>query len=437
MAGDRTPPADGALRWWILALLSAVMFGNYYVYDAIGPLADQLQTTLGYSDTQIGTLNAIYSLPNIVLVLIGGLLVDRFGAGRVILWTTALCLVGAVVTAATGHFAVMAAGRLLFGMGAETMLVAQTTAIALWFFRSRVALAMALNVSLGRAGSYAADVSPVWAGSFYDAGWQPPLYLAAGMAGLSLLAAIVYRRQERAHRVPGVAAGAMPAVVQERVEWRHVLRFDRSYWYILALCVLFYSVIFPFRSTFAIKYFQHAHALPLETAATLNSYVFLAAVFATPLFGWLTDRLGRRALLMVFGSLLLPVSFLVLLYTDLGLWVTTVLLGISFSLVPAVLWPSVAKLVRPERLGTAYGLMTMLQNIGLTTFNLAAGRLNDLASAGPGHPEGYTPMLVFFTVTSLAAFLFAVLLRHRETGPRSHGLERPDKGTPEPMAGVV
>ena len=91
-------------RWWILAFVSAVMFGNYYVYDAIGPVAEQLERELSFSDTQIGTLNAIYSLPNIFLVLIGGMIVDRFGAARVTLWTTAICLAGAVLTAARGDF---------------------------------------------------------------------------------------------------------------------------------------------------------------------------------------------------------------------------------------------------------------------------------------------------------------------------------------------
>ena len=64
-------------RWWILAFVSLLMFGNYYVYDAIGPLAEQLERLLGFSDTEIGALNAIYSLPNIFLVLIGGLIAER------------------------------------------------------------------------------------------------------------------------------------------------------------------------------------------------------------------------------------------------------------------------------------------------------------------------------------------------------------------------
>jgi MFS family permease len=125
---ELAPPA--AIRWGILISLSIAMFGNYYLYDSIAPLAGVLKRDLGFSDTQIGTLNAIYSIPNIFMVLIGGILVDRFGTRLATLGFTATCLFGAVVTAATPYFGTMALGRLLFGVGAESMILAITTALA-------------------------------------------------------------------------------------------------------------------------------------------------------------------------------------------------------------------------------------------------------------------------------------------------------------------
>ena len=110
----------------------------------------------------------------------------------------------------------------------------------------------------------------------------------------------------------------------------------------------------------------------------MNGYVFLAAIFATPLFGLMVDKLGRRRLFMAVGSLIA-----VAVVPDPGIHALASLdlhghdRHLAFSLVPAVLWPSVPYLVEERRLGTAYGLMTMLQNIGLTVFNLAAGALND------------------------------------------------------------
>jgi MFS family permease len=405
----------------VLVLVSLSLFGQFYVYDSIGPLADTLQRQLGFTQTQIGLLNAIYSFPNIVMVVIGGVIVDRVGTRLATVAFGCICLLGAILTACTPSFPVMAAGRLLFGIGAESMFVSVTTALGQWFVGRQLSFAFAISLSIGRTASYAADVSPRWAGPLYARGWQPPLWLAAALAGAGLLAAVTYfvveRRAETRWDLQRPAA-------PERIVWRELWRFDRSYWYVVGLCVTFYSVILPFRSTFAIEYFQHAHALSLQEAGTLNGYVFLAAIFVTPAFGLLVDRVGRRALFMAGGTLVLFGVFPLLGTTHHRLGIATAMLGISFSLVPAVLWPSVPYLVPPSRLGTAYGLMTMVQNVGLTVINLAAGSLNDASHASAANPRGYMPMLWMFGLLSLAGFAFAALLRRREVGAHGHDLEK-------------
>ncbi len=416
------PVAPATTRWLAFALLSVGMFGNYYVYDSIGPVAEMLQTQLGFKDQDIGLLNAIYSLPNIVMVLAGGVLADRFGPRNAFVGFTAICVLGAVLTAASPSLSTMAVGRLLFGIGAESMSVALSAALGRWFVASTLGLALGLNISFGRLGSYAADRSPAFAADLYAQGWQAPLWLAAAIMAAGLVAGLVYWGMEGTAGRRGQLGPPPPA---ERIVFSDLVRFDRSYWYIAGLCVLFYSAILPFRSTFAIKYYQHAHGLSLENASELNSYVFLAAIFATPAFGWLVDRIGRRALLMAIGSLLLPLSFW-LLGTSTGstaLTGSTVLLGISYSLVPGVLWPSVARLVEPHRLGTAYGMMFLVQNVGLTIVNYFVGYLNDHSRASATNVAGYLPMLWFFGVLSVLGLFFAFLLRVRETGPDGHGLE--------------
>lgn len=416
------PAPPGLMRWSVLILVSLALFGNYYAYDCIGPVADSLQRLLHYSDTQIGTLNAIYSFPNIVMVLVGGIIVDRIGTRLATLVFSIICLIGAVVTAISPSFTVMAIGRLLFGLGAESMIVAVTVAIGQWFVGRQLGFAFGINLSICRAGSFAADMSPTWARRFYEQGWQPPLWLAAAMALTAVVASLAYYLLEQHSEKHYELAAAPPP---DRFVWRDLWTFDRSFWYVVGLCVTFYSVIMPFRSTFAIKYFQHAHNLSLEAAGTMNGYVFLAAIFATPLFGLMVDKTGYRTLFMAGGTLLLFAVFPILAYTHANLWVSTVLIGISFSLVPAVLWPAVPYLVAPNRLGTAYGLMTMLQNIGMMVFNLVAGGLNDAAHAGAGNARGYLPMLWMFALLSLFGFVFAAALRKRETGPDGHDLERP------------
>ncbi|HVW69606.1 MAG TPA: MFS transporter [Steroidobacteraceae bacterium] len=413
-------------KWGALALLSVVIAGNYYAYDSIAPVADLLRSGRGFTQSQIGLLNAVFSIPNIFLALAGGVLIDRYGPARVALWTAALCCLGAVLTAVGTPFGLMVTGRLLFGIGEETLLIALLAGLAQWFAGGGTALAMALFFSLARVGSYAADISPRWAHPLYALGSAPPLWLAAAITGVSLLAAVIYVVLDSKRR------GGAPAVGSERVTWADIKRFDRSYWYILALNVLFASVFFPFRSTFAIEYFQDAKGLSLEAAGLVNSWVFFAAIFATPLFGFIADRIGHRALMMTVGTLMMPLTFLILGATNWSLWVSTALMGISFSVVPAVIWPSTAMLVEPSRLGTAYGLINVLQNVGLAACNLAAGWLNDAAHAGADNPAGFDAMLWFFGILGLVAFTFVALLWLREAGGRGHGLESV-RTTPAPV----
>ena len=141
-------PPPAAWRWGVLVAISVAMFGNYYTYDSVAPVADSLQRLLHYSDTQIGTLNAIYSFPNIVMVLIGGVIVDRFGTRLSTLIFGVICLIGAGITASSPSFPVMAAGRLVFGLGAESMIVAITVAIGQWFVGRQLGFAFGVNLNV-------------------------------------------------------------------------------------------------------------------------------------------------------------------------------------------------------------------------------------------------------------------------------------------------
>jgi MFS family permease len=199
--------------------------------------------------------------------------------------------------------------------------------------------------------------------------------------------------------------------------------FSRSFWYILWLNVLFASVFFPFRSTFSIQYFMDVKGMNLAEAGTANSYVFAAAIFATPIFGLIADRIGRRASLLTFAAALMPLTFLILATTDYGLWVTTALMGISFSVIPAVIWPSTAMLVEKHRVGTAFGLINMIQSLGLAAANYGAGHLNDAFNAGPGNPGGYDAMLIMFAALSLVAFISTLLLLLAEIRRPGGGIE--------------
>jgi len=187
---DKTPGRATALLVGVLVAIS--LYGNFYVYDSIGPVADLLQQQRGFSDTQVAMLNAIYSLPNVVLILVGGVLVDRFGAARMTLITAAICLAGAALTAFSPGFTGMAAGRLLYGIGAETFNIATLAALAQYFAAGNVGFVMGASLAVGRLGSYSADMSPTWFTGAYGQGWQPPLVIATVIAATSFAAAAAY-----------------------------------------------------------------------------------------------------------------------------------------------------------------------------------------------------------------------------------------------------
>ena len=414
------PRMRSQLRWGVLGLLALTIFTSYYESDAMGPIADLLYRQRGFTQSQIGNLTAIISLPNILLALLNGLLIDRFGPARVTLCAAVIGFAGAVLTAIGTPYELMLTGRLVFGISEGAIFISLLAGVAQWFGRTEIALAAALFLSLARVGSYTVDWTPTWAHGLYEAGWQPPLWLGAGIAGAGLAAALAFWLIDARY----APVNARRDGAAQRIDWRALLSFDLSYWYILGLHVLYAAVFFPFRQTFAIEYLQHVKGLSLQVAGKVNSGVFGAAVIATPLFGLLADRFGHRALLLTVGTVLLPVTFAVLSLTDLPPWVSTVLMGVSFSLVPAIIWPSTTLIVEPRRLGTALGVITLIQNVGLWGSNRIAGALADRAGAGPANPAGYDSMILWFTLVSLAALTSVVLLLLRERSPKGHGLEQ-------------
>jgi MFS family permease len=411
------------------------MFGNYYVYDALSPLADVLKQQLGFSDSHIGWLQAAYSFPNIFTVLIGGFVIDRIGTRRATLIFGVLCVLGAALTPATTNFILMAASRLIFGMGAESLIISVTAALAKWFKGKELSFAFGVNLTIARLGSFAALNSPSWARAAY-ASWRTPFLLAFGFSTLCVLGAAAYWGLE-SHAEKKYQLGE---AATDKVVFADLFKFGRSYWYIVALCITFYSGIFPFQ-TFAVKFFIEAHHASREAGGFLSSVLTLFAMVATPLFGLLVDRVGRRSLFMMFGSLLLIPVYLMMAYLPSAhhvilrvpyigvlelpwlLVVTMAMMGVAFSLIPAVMWPSVAYIVDQAKLGTAYGLMTMIQNIGLFGFNLLVGWANDYSHASAQNPGGYALGMWIFSVLGFLGMLFAFLLRQRETGPHGHGLE--------------
>ncbi len=430
------PPPSVVYRWIVLIAISLGMFGNYYVYDSTGPVFDLLKEQLGFTDQQLGLLYTVYSIAAIIVLLVGGYIIDRFGTKKSILWFGAICLFAAFVTASSPEIEIMLLGRFLLGIGAEPLIVAVTTALAKWFKGKELSFAFGLNLTFARLGSVAADWSPAWARSSFDS-WQDPLWLATMVATTCVVGGVLnWILEARAEKVYDLGSQGDT----DKFELKGLFTFSKSYWYVVGLCVVFYSTIFPFRA-FAIKYFIEAHGLSREAGGFLNSFLPMSAMIATPLFGLLVDRIGKRSLFMTMGTIMILPLFLVVTYAPPGpdvtlqlpffdevslpltLLIVMSLLGIAFSLIPAIMWPAVAYIVEQSRLGTGYSLMTLCQQLGMAAVPWLIGLLNDMFMAGPDNPSGYAAGMWLFTALGVFGLLFSYLLRRAETGPDAHGLE--------------
>jgi len=427
-------------RWLVLLSVSVAMFGNYYIYDSINPLERIFLEQLGFTASRFGQLNSSYSIAAIVTLLFGGYLVDKLGIRKSLFLFSALCVVGAILTALRADFHTMIVGRAILGFGAESQIVAVTTSLARWFKGKELSFAFGINLTIARLASIAADNSPTWAKwAFFPNGvnnppsWHQPLVLAVIVGSTAVMGAVVYWVLESfAEGHFHLGKSSEP----DKLSFAEGLKFNRSYWYVALLCVTFYSGIFPFR-TFAIDLFiskilSQMHAVASSTAAFaaaqskagfLNSILPFSAMIATPLFGLVADKIGKRASFMVLGSFLMMPVYLMIVYTNIPLIVPAAMLGIAFSLVPAMMWPSVAYIVSEHRLGTAYALMGLIQQVGFAVFNYAVGGANDFGHAGPDNFHGYVLGMWMFSTLGFLALLFALLLRQRETGPNGHGLE--------------
>jgi len=422
----RPDPSPG-FRWLVLLSVSMAMFGNYYVFDAMNPVGPMLEKIAGFSGEQVGFLDTAYNIAALIVLLIGGVIIDRAGTKK------AMILFGIIAAAGGGLIAisttphVMMAGRFVLGLGAEPLIVAATVVLGRWCKGKELGFAMAMNLTIARLGSTAADNSPRWASGLFSS-WQPPLYLAAGVGLLCIVGGVIYalleRRAERTFTL-NRAGGT------DKLVFGDLVSFSAAFWFVVGLCVTFYSAIFPFRR-FANAIFENAHGLSPENAGSLNGGLPLAAMIATPIFGILVDKIGRRGLLMAVGSLLLIPSFLMLAYAPVPPVVSIVLLGISFSLVPAVMWPAVTYLVDEKKLGSAYAMMTFCQQIGWAVVAWGAGKFNDVFNAGAASagkdPTGYVPSLWLFASLGIMGLVFSLLLLASERG-KARGLEAVTPGS--------
>lgn len=410
-------PAHKTYRFLILAFASLMAFGSYFAYDSVGAIETTLIRVFHTDRTAIGAMYSMYSLAAVFAVLAGGYLIDRVGVRRASLIFSACLTVGAVIVAQAPNIGTMYAGRILFGIGSESMIVAQSAITARWFTGKELALAFGITLTVSRLGTlFSFNTEELLANRL---GFRGALWIAAALCVASLVANWIYtvmdRRAEPVLRLPAAGAG-------DRIEWSDVRKFPHSYWFAVAICVTFYSAIFPF-TALATDFFHDKWHLPMasgeglgffsgvfynlshmfSTAQGTTSIIITASMLLAPFAGNLVDRIGRRATLMVLGSLLMIPAHLIMGITHIPPAFPMIALGAAFVLVPACIWPSVPLIVEESRVGTAFGLMTAIQNVGLLSFPYFNGALRDAT-------HGYTASQAMFSALGVAGLVFSLLL---------------------------
>ena len=477
-------PLPAFFRWLVLVVLSLVCFAAYYVYDSITPLATLMRQQLGFSGSDYGQLVSSYSIANVFLamVLLAGVLVDRLGLRISGILYGFLCFLGALLTAIgawqglpdllggaygwlhtaflptwSTELKVMFLGRMLYGMGAEAILVVNNKVLARWFKGKELAFAYGVNLAIMRLGTYFAmnlqaplrprfespeTTSSLFAQASRALAWvlfqaqvviervsgttwdlRPALWFAAGIMALGFASFFVYLLLERAARGrAGAPAGAAGAVgPEERFVLREAFSFRSDFWYISLLCVTFYSAVFPFLSFASDILVQRFGYLP-AVAGNYASFLILGTLIFTPIFGWIVDHWGRRATLMILGSLLLFPCHALLGYTHIHPVIPMFLIGVALSLVPAALWAAIPMMVPESRLGTAFGVIGYVQNVGLWLFPLLAGKIADAHTTlnAAGEPVvDYSSTMLLFVGLGVAGFVCALLLKWADARRKS------------------
>lgn len=386
-------------------------------------IAKNLAKNSGSARKVVGTLYTMYSIAAIVAVFIAGILIDWLGIRKSSMLFSLLVLFGASVVAFAQSMSWLFVGRFIFGAGSEPLVVAQSAMIARWFKGKEIALAFGIALTVSRLGTlFSFNTGELIVQRYGNS--QSALIASVIFCAISLLANVIYlfldKHGERELKF------SEPTSQDSKIVIAEIKNFRLDFWCITFLCFTFYSAIFPFSALstdfFADKwkikrvaeseggFFYQVFSNFLHmfhTAGGVSSIIIFASMVCAPFAGYFVDKFGKRASLMILGSLIMIPSHLMMGFTNIYPAYSMITLGIAFVLVPAAMWPSVPLIVRKESVGTAFGLITAIQNIGLALFPYLNGLLRD-------YTKSYSMSQIMFASLGAAGLIFALLLKYAD-----------------------
>ncbi|PAA85696.1 hypothetical protein BOX15_Mlig018958g3 [Macrostomum lignano] len=403
-------PRSALHRYLALSFMCFLSFGSYFCYDNPSALQDVMTEDLSLTTAQYSSFYAWYSWPNVVLSMIGGYLIDRlFGIRLGAIIFSSFCLVGQLLFA-FGAFInkvwLMDAARFLFGIGGESLAVAQNTYATSWFRGHELNMVFGIQLSMSRIGSTVNMnvMQPIYHSldGRFSQPWQQlgaALFLAAFSCILSLGCAFVLAYiDRRAKRLLGADAGS----TGEKIQLSDIIRFPAAVWLLCGICVAYYVSVFPFISLGQVFFERKFNFNPNEADA-VNSLPYIVSAISSPVCGFLIDRTGRNIMWVMLGSLMTMGCHACLAFTfNLSPYGIMIWLGVSYSILAASLWPLVSYCLPNHMLGTAYGIMQSIQNLGLAVINQVSGLIVD--------SKGYLILEVFFLAWLCLALIFCAVL---------------------------
>ncbi|MBQ2151163.1 MAG: MFS transporter [Bacteroidales bacterium] len=437
-------------RWTVLILVALMMFFAYMFVDVMSPLKSLVESNLGWNSSVFGTYAASEYILNVCgFLIIAGVILDKLGVRFSGVLSAAIMVLGAAIKfigvsdwfTTTSLYqwlgtwwvdmpasAKMASlGFMIFGCGCEMEGTNVSKILAKWFKGKEMALAMGLEMAIARLGVFAVMwISPIIANKF-GGSVVAPLGFCGALLVIGLINFIIFGVMDTKFDKDLVAAGLATEEKSPEDEF-HVSDLgaifkSKMFWIVAMLCVLYYSAIFPFQR-YATNFLEETLLIDAASAARMFSCFPILAMCLTPFLGIFLDRKGKGATMLMIGSVIMIVCHLCFAFVLPAFphkWLALLLivvLGVSFSLVPAALWPSVPKIIDEKILGSAYCLIFWVQNIGLCFVPKIIGSLRQ--STG-----GYLIPMIVFSSFGILAFIFSIMLK-AEDKKKGYGLELPN-----------
>jgi hypothetical protein len=395
-------------RWTALILIASTMFFGYMFVDVLSPLQYMLETTRGWSPTVFGLYGGSEFILNVCgFLLLAGIILDKMGVRFTGILSASLMVVGAGIKLygisdyfAGGGFGhaflssflqdipasakLACLGFMVFGCGTEMAGITVSKAIVKWFTGKELALAMGLEMAIARLGVFAVFSLSPWIADLGTPSIVRPVAVVGILLCIGLLTFITYAFMDRKlDRQIGAMSTGEPEE-QFKVSDLGKLFTSRTFLMVAILCVLYYSAIFPFQK-FATGMLETNLGISTQQASDIFRWFPIGAMLLTPFLGAFLDHKGKGASMLMLGAVLMFVChmiFALVPLTPVIAYGAIVILGISFSLVPAALWPSVPKLVANRYLGSAYSVIFWIQNIGLMAFPIIIGFSLNISNPG-------------------------------------------------------